>query len=68
MSVTLLRRGKVAAISINPRCRTNLLQPLGFRHEEYCVVWAVDRWAKLSCDFSLPPLKFHSQDATRRQS
>lgn len=45
-----------------------MLQPCGSRHEEYCVVWAINRRAKLSCDFSLPPLKVHSQDATRRQS
>lgn len=51
-----------------PSVRLLLQEPFGFRHEEYCAVWAVSHRANLSCDFSLPPLKFHSQDATGRQS
>lgn len=68
MSGKLLRKGKVAAInSKTPADRQLLQQPFGFRHEEYFAVWVVNHRANLSCDFSLPPLKFHSQDATERQ-
>lgn len=42
--------------------------PLTARYEEYCVVRAMNHQAKLSGDFTPPPLKCHSQDATGRQS